>query len=98
MAEVQRKIPGLAELAQNQKVFAEIESNLDREHHGKFALFSKGKFIDVVNTREEGTKRGYSDCGGVFSLHEIGNEVADNQQTGSAIPCTLEELEEEGLV
>lgn len=98
MTKNQQKIPGLAEAFRNHKEFIKIEAELDREHHGKYALFSKGKFICVVDNTQEGAKRGYDRCGGDYSLHEIGDEVADNKHCGSIQPYTLEELEEEGFV
>lgn len=98
MKETQRKIEGLAELAKNQKVFGPMSAALVAEHDGKYALFSKGKFISVVESREEGTVRGYAECDGVFSLHEIGTKLAEQRRLGSAVPCSLKELEEEGLL
>lgn len=97
MADAQRKISGLVELAQNQKVFAKMEADLVVEHDGKYALFSNKQFIAVVESREEGTEKGNLEFDGVFSLHEIGTKFAEERQFGSAVPCSLRELEEEGF-
>ena len=98
MVEMQqeRKIPGLAELVQNQKVFTPMEAKLDLLHHGKYALFSKQQFIAIVDSVKEGYEKGSAECGGVFSLHEIGNEA--KKHCGSGEPYTMEKLKEEGLV
>ena len=96
MTQPKKKIPGLAELVKNQEVFSKQESDLDREHHGKFALFSNKELIAIVNSIDEGYKKGYAECDGNFSLHEIGSD--SHRHCGSGTPYTLEELKEEGLV
>lgn len=53
MSESTNKILGLSELKQNQQAFEKRRETLEREHTGKFALFSSGKFKQVLEDEEE---------------------------------------------
>ncbi|MCY3627140.1 MAG: hypothetical protein OXG88_05815 [Gammaproteobacteria bacterium] len=91
-----KKLPGLAELIRNQKVFDAQREDLESTHHGEFALFSGGKLLLIVDTLEEANSKGYSECeDGKFTVIEIGQEP---KSLGSARPYTLEEFQADGYV
>lgn len=95
MGESIRKIPGLAELIRNQNAYERHRSSLERNHSGKFALFSDGELKELFKNEEEAYRSGYADYGeGNFFLHEIG---ASPKSCGSARPYTLKEMQEDGL-
>lgn len=91
-----KKFPGLAELIRNQKAFDAQREDLENSHHGEFALFSDGKLIMVVSSKDDAYNKGYSEFeDGKFSVFEIGEKP---MSLGSARPYTLEELEADGYV
>ncbi len=90
------KISGLAELTRNQEAFEKHREMLEREHMGKFALFSNGEFKEVLEDEDEAHRKGYEEYGyGKFTLHGIGEEPVS---CGSARPYSLDELKADGLV
>ncbi len=91
-----KKLPGLAELIRNQKAFDAQREDLESTHHGKFALFSDGKLLLVVSSKEDAYSKGFSECeDGKFTVFEIGEKP---KSTGSARPYTIEELQADGFV
>ena len=96
LAESMMKISGLAELTRNQEAFEKHRETLEREHMGKFALFSNGELIEVIEDEDQAYKKGYATYGyGEFTLHGIGEEPVS---CGSARPYSLDELKADGLV
>lgn len=96
MEERKRTIPGLAELIENQKAFDRQKSELERDHMGKYALFSRGELKETIEDEEAAYEKGYAEYGeGKFSLLRIG---AEPESCGSARPYTLEELQADGFV